>query len=165
MSANALEQEASYGQSGAQYQSESSNIAPFPGRNASGVTMAEITREEIDAKLATVKAEMGRDVERILGRVETLASEIRGDFKELRSEFDGDFKETRATLNGLQSQVSSTKTNIWAAAAVVIAALALVVAVALVVGPWAFGFGTQLKDMVDHSVESHSSLIQAPAKK
>lgn len=129
---------------GSQYRARSQSGVITSASDVEVSAMSDITREEMDAKLAATKAEAGRDIERVLGRVETLASELRGDFREVT-----------ATLNGIQNQVSSTKSNIWAATAVLIAAIALIVGVTFVVGPWAFGVGAQMQDMVNHAVEGH----------
>jgi len=90
-----------------------------------------------DAKIAAAEARTDAKFERLMGRIDTIAADLRGDLKEMN-----------AKLDGINTLVSSTKANIWVATGAIVAAIALAFAIALVVGPWAFGFGAQLRDMV-----------------
>lgn len=112
----------------------------FPGTGTPGardkLTMADVTESLVDAKIAASEARSATAGARIEGKMDTGFARMEGKLDALAG-----------TLTEMRSDSRSVKSNIWAATAVIFAALALTVGVTIAVLPWAIGFGSSMRDL------------------
>jgi hypothetical protein len=99
-----------------------------------GVKMADHTREEIDAKIAASEARTDTKIARLEGKLDLVLSK----------------------LDSVMGDNRVTRTNQWVIG-FGLAALLITIAALL---PVFFGIGVQIKDIVDHAVETHAPITK-----
>lgn len=118
---------------------------------------APMSDDLTDAKIAAAEARSDTKIARLEGKMDLVLSKLDSGAA-LTSQ---SHVSLAAEIRSVKEDGRSTRANIWAAAAVVIAGIALAIGVGLAVGPWAFGFGSTLSGMVDQSVEKRLPIQRA----
>jgi hypothetical protein len=102
---------------------------PPSSSNAKGNKMPDLTREEIDAKLAASEARTDTKIARLEGKLDLVLSK----------------------LDDVRNDNRGIRANQW----VIGFGLALLIVAIAALFPAFFGIGAQVKDLVDASVQSH----------
>jgi hypothetical protein len=111
--------------------------------------MAEHTREEVDAKLAAAEARTDTKIARIEGKLDLVLEKLTNVGEQIRT----------TDAHGREDN-RSTRANIW----VVGVSLGILIAAIAALFPVFFGLGTQIKDMIDHAIDTHIQDTQPPKK-
>ncbi len=117
--------------------------------HSDGNAMTDLSREEIDAKIAASEARTDTKITRFEGKLDLVLSKLE------------DVKATNETIRtDVREDGRSTRANLWTIAF----GLAILIVTLAALYPSFFGIGAQVKDMVDSAVQSHLQALQKPAK-
>lgn len=93
-----------------------------------------------DAKIAASEARNDTKIAQITGKLDLVLSKL-----------DAAQDETRTAFSHIKDDNRAVRANQW----VIAVGLAILIVAVVALFPVFFGIGTQVKDMVDHAVESH----------
>jgi hypothetical protein len=132
-------QKINYVSEGVFYQPRSASV-----KSGSEDVSDSLGRSEIDAKIAASEARMETKIVRLEGKIDALIG-------------------LSTTISSHQdANASSLKTNIWAATAIIVATILGLFAIAATIGPSAFSFGAQMRDLVRSEVQSQTNTRIGP---
>ena len=134
------------------------NVVDFSRYNSGkvGDVLTDLTRDEVDAKIDAAEARVETKIARLEGTLGVVISkldgiaaqqaEIKQDTRSLRAEIKEDFRSARA--------------NQW----VIAFGLAVLIVAIVAMFPVFFGIGTQIKDIIDKSVQTSIENMPKPGK-
>jgi phage-related tail fiber protein len=116
---------------------------------ATGAAMSNAMTEEIKDKVAAAEARTDTKIARVEGKLDLVLSKLADIGTQIQT-----------SDSHRREDYRSTRANIWGIGG----ALAILIVAIVGLFPIFFGIGAQVKDWIDHSVETHIQEMQAPKK-